>query len=678
MTSHLPRTTLAALLVVALAATAISQTQQTPANTMRRIPPAGAEVPAADRAALEADIAALGAEIESLRTTLKDKPALLELLPDVQIFHNAARYALLHNEFFKPEEVAFAKSQLKQGRERAAHLREGRAPWTTQTGLVVRGYRSEIDGSVQPYGLVVPATYQPNAAHRHRLDVWLHGRHETLSEVNFIADRQKNPGQFTPADTFVLHPYGRYCNANKFAGEVDVFEAMAHVRKHYPIDGDRLVVRGFSMGGAATWHLAAHHAGLWAAAAPGAGFAETPEYLNIFADKNNQPAWYEQKLWHLYNATDYAANLFNVPVVAYSGEKDRQIQAARVMAREMKAEGMELVHVIGPDTEHKYHPEAIKEIGRRIDAVAARGRNAVPPRVRFTTWTLRYNEMLWVRLDALNEHWERARVDAEILDSSRVQVRTQNVAAFTLDMPPGSCPLDNTRRPTVTIDDQTIEAAPVFSDRSWTAHFRRSGNRWAAVASADDNALAKRHGLQGPVDDAFMSRFVMVRPTGKAAHESVGAWAINEMNRAVTQWRQMFRGEAQVKDDLAITDEDIASSNLILWGDPSSNKVLAKIADKLPIRWDARGVTLGSQTYAANQHVPILIYPNPLNPRRYVVINSGFTFREADHLTNARQTPKLPDYAVVDISVLPSPRSVGRVVAAGFFGERWELKESRP
>jgi dienelactone hydrolase len=674
MTSTPRRCTPLTLLLSALAVAAFAQAQPAPSDNVRRIPPAGVEVPAADRAALEADIAALGAEIESLRAALKDKPALLELLPDVQIFHNAARYALLHNEFFKPEEVALAKSQLKQGRERAAHLREGRAPWTAQTGLVVRGYRSEIDGSVQPYGLVVPATYQPNAAHRHRLDVWLHGRHETLSEVNFIADRQKNAGQFTPADTFVLHPYGRYCNANKFAGEVDVFEAMAHVRRHYPVDENRLVVRGFSMGGAATWHLAAHHAGLWAAAAPGAGFAETPEYLNIFADKNNQPAWYEQKLWHLYNATDYAANLFNVPVVAYSGEKDRQIQAARVMAREMKAEGMELVHVIGPDTEHKYHPEAITEISRRIDAVAARGRHALPPRVRFTTWTLRYNKMLWVRVDALNEHWERARVDAEIQGDSRVQIKTQNVAALTLDMPPGSCPLDNTRRPTVTIDDQTIEAAPVLSDRSWTAHFRKSGDRWAAVASADDGTLAKRHGLQGPIDDAFMSRFVMVRPTGKAAHESVGAWTHGEMNRAVTEWRQMFRGEAQVKDDLAITDEDIANSNLILWGDPSSNKVLARIADRLPIRWDARGVSLGSQTYTAHQHVPILIYPNPLNPRRYVVINSGFTFREADHLTNARQVPRLPDYAVVDISVPPSPRSVGRVVAAGFFGERWELK----
>src|SRR6185369_2651675 len=106
---------------------------------------------------------------------------------------------------------------------------------------------------------------------------WLHGRGETLSELNFIADRQKTPGQFTHESTLVLHPYGRYCNASKFAGETDIFEALEHVKPHYSIDENRIAVRGFSMGGASCWHLATHHAGLWAAASPGAGFAETAE-----------------------------------------------------------------------------------------------------------------------------------------------------------------------------------------------------------------------------------------------------------------------------------------------------------------------------------------------------------------------------------------------------------------
>ena len=91
-----------------------------------------------------------------------------------------------------------------------------------------------------------------------RLDAWFHGRGETLSEVNFIYDREHNPGEFTPPDAFVLHLYGRYCNASKFAGETDFFEALADVKKHYRIDDRRIVVRGFSMGGAV--RLAVRHA----------------------------------------------------------------------------------------------------------------------------------------------------------------------------------------------------------------------------------------------------------------------------------------------------------------------------------------------------------------------------------------------------------------------------------
>ena len=201
----------------------------------------------------------------------------------------------------------------------------------------------------------------------------------------------------------------------------------------------------------------------------------------------------------------------------------------------------------------------------------------------------------------------------------------------------------------------------------------QKNGKTGGIATDTATTLQKRHALQGPIDDAFLDSFVMVRPTGKAAIESIGVWVKNEMDYAIKIWRSQFRGEAHVKNDSAITQADIANSNLILWGDPSSNKILAQIADKLPIKWNADHIQAGNQTYSSSQHIPILIFPNPLNPKRYVVLNSGFTFRE-DNASNARQTPKLPDWALVDITVPPSPLRVGRVVNAGFFGERWELK----
>jgi hypothetical protein len=431
------------------------------------------------------------------------------------------------------------------------------------------------------------------------------------------------------------------------------------------------------MGGAACWQFAVHYASLWAAAAPGAGFAESAQFLNL-SPTETRP-WYQTNLWHLYDATDYAANLFNCPVVAYSGEIDKQKQAADIMAAALAAEGMQLTHVIGPQTAHKYHPSARDEINRRIDSIMTRGRNAVPRKVRFTTWTLRYNRMHWITVDALNQHWSRARVDAE-WDASQnvIQAVTTNITALTMEFAPGQYPLELTESAILIIDGQKLTGPKPFSDRSFKAQFARVGQNWIAAPGREENPehVRKKHGLQGPIDDAFMDSFIMVRPTGTAFNDDIQRWVSSEFTRATNEWRRQFRGEASIKADTEISERDIAEHNLVLWGDPASNHLLAKIADRLPIQWQAQSITLGSRQFTKPNHVVLLIYPNPLNPQRYVVLNSGVTFREADYLSNARQVPKLPDYAVVDISQPPDAYTPGNVVDAGFFDEHWNLRSS--
>jgi hypothetical protein len=648
-------------------------------SKVRPIPPKGVEVPEADRLLLKAGADELAKQIEDLRTELKGKAALLELLPDVQIYEKAVRYALTYNEMFNLREIAAAKKQLEQGMERARQLRAGKAPWNSATGLVVRGYVSKIDGSVQPYGLVAPASYEPNTTERFRLDVWCHGRGENLSELNFITGRQSSPGEFVPPNAFVLHPYGRYSNANKFAGEIDLFEALDHIKKHYPIDDDRLVMRGFSMGGAACWQFAVHYPSAWVAAAPGAGFSETPDFLKVFQNEKVEPTWYEKKLWHLYDCTDYALNLFHCPTVAYSGENDRQKQAADMMAQALATEGIELVHIKGAKAGHQYTPEAKAEINRRIDSIATLGRERMTAEIHFTTWTLRYNQCFWLQIDGMEQHWERARVDVDLIGNEEggPLIETANVSAFTIAIPPGQSvvvPFTVARERRVLIDEQAVEAPGPLSDRSWVAHFRKNDGHWAMAASIDDGALRKRHGLQGPIDDAFMDSFMMVRPTGTPLNEKAGKWAAAEMQHAIEHWRNQFRGDARVKDDKDVSESDIAAHNVVLWGDPRSNAILAKIAAKLPIAWDEKRIQLAPKSFDAGHHVLLAVYPNPLNPKHYVVLNSGFTFREYDYLNNARQVPKLPDYAIVDIDVPVSPRAPGGIVAAGFFDERWALQ----
>ena len=92
------------------------------------------------------------------------------------------------------------------------------------------------------------------------------------------------------------------------------------------------------------------------------------------------------------------------------------------------------------------------------------------------------------------------------------------------------------------------------------------------------------------------------------------------------------------------------------------------------LRGRGHRITLGEKTFPADHHAVVMIYPNPLNPNRYVVLNSGFTFRQADHKTNSRQIAKLPDYAIIDLTTPPDDKVPGAIPAAGFFNESWQLK----
>jgi hypothetical protein len=470
----------------------------------------------------------------------------------------------------------------------------------------------------------------------------------------------------------IINLYGRFCNASKFAGEIDAFEALEDVARRTPIDRSRIGVGGFSMGGASVWHLSTHHSGLWCAATPGAGFAETKIYAGIFKEGKTPPPWWEQLLYNWYDATTYAGNLANVPVMAYSGEIDPQKASADLMEKALAAEGMKLDRLIGPKTGHKYEPGTKKELEAWLASRFSEGRKALPPKVRLVTYTLRYNQADWVAIDSLGKHWERAEVNAELVDEGTVQVSTQNVTAFTLRFDKDPLPLDKTHPPRVLIDGTELNGPVVKAP--WIAKFQKTGGKWTVSAPAEPKPLVKAHALQGPIDDAFLDRFIFVRPTGTPLNSEVGKWAKAELDRAIVEWRRVFRGDAIVKDDTAISAEDIASANLVLWGDPSSNSVIAKVLPSLPLRWTKTAIELGKAKLEAAHYAPVLIYPNPLNSKRYVVLNSSFTFRMGSRTSNSLQTPKLPDWALVDLRTPPNDAQPGLIYDAGFFDEQWRTQ----
>jgi pimeloyl-ACP methyl ester carboxylesterase len=649
--------------------------QNPPSNPApAQFPPRGTGVSPQEKATLEQAVKQLSAKISALKLKNRSGP-LADRIADIEVYLDAVRRPLKYDERLfagrGSTPVSYAQQTLAAGTDRANQLENGSAPWMAASG--VRGFYSKIDGSAQPYLLTMPENYDPSAKREYRLDIFMHGRDDTVLEQQFMAKSLTGYASkpFRAGDDrFMVQPFGRYTNASRFAGETDGLEAIESVRKAYPIDPNRIVMAGFSMGGASAWSYTVHFADRWAASAPGAGFTETEVFLRAGLARQPQNA-IQRTLWHMYDSTDSAANTFNVPVVAYSGEIDGQKQAADAMAAAMLEEGLTLEHIIGSKTGHAYEPVARQQLQDRLDEIVARGRNPVPAEIRFTTWMLRYNKMFWIAIDAMGQEWERARVNAR-LEGNSIAITTSNVTALHLSFESGLAPFPAGARPALKIDGDSVTLPAVGRGQSLNAGLIKTGAAWR-LGELNATGLRKTPGLQGPIDDAFMDGFIFVRPTGKPFSEALGKWEIEQADYAISEWVHFFRGEPRVKNDTNVTAADIASQNLVLFGDPSSNAVYRRIAGRLPIQWRARGVTVGGRQFDA-AHAPVFIYPNPLNPKKYVVLNSGFTFH--DQSNNDMQSPKLPDWAVVDIT---KPGNNYRylplfVESQGFFDESWKLK----
>ncbi|RUL81918.1 alpha/beta hydrolase [Tautonia sociabilis] len=626
-------------------------------------------------AAIREKSAELAERLDRLDGALSpDQRAVGDAFADVAIFHKAAEWIVRHGEFFEERSAEWTIDALDRGLSRAEQALNGDRPWETAEGGVVRGFVSKVDGSVQPY-----AVYRPEGldrGRRVRLDVVLHGRNARLNEVRFIRDHDGKPAEGIPTDRIVLHVYGRGNNAYRWAGETDVFEAIAAVRRTEQIDPARIVLRGFSMGGAGAWHLGLHFPSEWAAVEAGAGFSETIRYAKL----DDLPE-YQRKALHIYDAVDYALNAFGVPIVGYGGEEDPQLQASENIVEALRslgiettteglqtrAEGLEFLRVVGAGMGHRVDEESKAVIDAFLDENADHGVDADRPRVRFVSYTTKYHRAAWIQVPELIEHYRRATVEAEVdpEDPSVVAIATENVAVLAVERQVAE---------TARIDGVELPLADAAGGLLPSVFYRRRGDSWEVLdyeqsRAIQTNAETRKHpGLQGPVDDAFTGPFLCVRGTGTPWNPGIHRWAVERLDRFAEEWDQWMRGELPIKDDVDVTDEDIRRFHLVLFGDPGSNLLIDRLLPRLPVGW-VRGRVGFQSPYPAESHAPVLIAPNPLNVGRYVVVNSGHTFgADAFRGTNALLFPRLGDFAVIRID-----REGGEVVESGYFDEGWKL-----
>ena len=590
---------------------------------------------------------------------------------DVAVFPKAVAWMLRHNEFPKKDYVKQARRALKLGAQRASELAANTAPWETQTGTTIRGYFSTVDSSAQPFALTLPESVNPRSGTRWPLHVKLHGRANDMNEVNFIS---RHEGRALPKEqTWIqLDVYGRGNNAYRWAGETDVFEAIADVRRRFRIDDNRVTLHGFSMGGAGAWHLGLHHPARWSSVGPGAGFIDFYKYQK---QTELRPPWQHETLG-IYDAIDYSLNAANVPICTYGGENDAQLVASTAVVAAAKALDVDIKLLIGPGMGHRFHPDSFRQFMafHKEKSQAGRRRNLGRREIRFTTRSLRYNACDWLTIHETEHVYVPSTVEAHINDDNNVEVSTVNVAMLSLARAVGTHAI---------IDGDTLPCYDAAEGLLPNVYFEKTSDGWTVLDYAtsklvpENHDLNKRHGLQGPIDDAFMDAFVCVTGSEEPSDETHADWAAWTRRRFEHEFDKWMRAMVRIVKDTEVSQELIAQNNLILFGDPSSNSVLRKILPQLPIQWTDDEITVGGQSFATATHGLSMIYPNPLNPRRYVVINSGHTFHESDFkASNSWLFPRLGDIAVQKFSRTSGGSYAEEIVWAANFNAHWALSDA--
>jgi pimeloyl-ACP methyl ester carboxylesterase len=639
------------------------------------------------------------AKVDELNTIVKGLRAAktnIDLIADVDIFAKAGTWLLeFPQDFANAQAVTNYLAVLDQGIERGHQLQKGQSPWLTEKGRKVLGYYSELDGSVQPMGVTIPDSY--DATKPDRLYVWLHGRSNGLSEASFIngfrnAPQFPNTAYTADVGQLTLDCYGRGNNANHQAGEVDIFESISAMQRRFKVDPDRILLRGFSLGGAAGWHIALQYPDRWAAAEIGAG--TYPGRL-VYAAAPFPP--YQNGPLHIYeNIIDWALNAFNLPLAGHDGDADDQVatvgaprgaaptqnrgqleSSLRVRAQLAKeglpsvdtpAEGMEGnwsvpgtrdIFMISTGTKHGVNRQVKTALDAFLKKYGDAGRQD-PDHIRFVTYTTRYNKCFWVTLDALGEQYQRAEIDAQRTNSGKdYQITTKNITRLTIR---------EIRKANIKIDGQSIQVATDMPQ----AVLEKSGAGWK-VTNATWNGLHKTHALQGPIDDAFLDPFLLVRPTGTPWNDAANKDALRILDHFDHMWAMDYRAHPRIKDDKDVTKEDFAKYNVVLFGDPGSNKWIAKMMPNLPLRWTKEAIAIGGNTFPSAENLPVLAYPNPLNRAHYVVLNTGLTISDGDY-NGDYAMPRFGDMAVLKIKDPTEPPEIAWGV---LFNEEWKLPAAK-
>ncbi|MEO0082462.1 MAG: prolyl oligopeptidase family serine peptidase, partial [candidate division WOR-3 bacterium] len=525
---------------------------------------------------------------------------------------------------------------------------------------------SAIDGSCQYYGILYPKDY--DRSRRYGLILSLHGAGcEASGQVE----------AYRPKDwAFVVAPTNRrpYGFDWQDWGRLDALEVLDLCLGKLPIDPERVLLTGHSMGGHGTWHVGLAHPDRFAALAPCAGWPSFQLYIPWFLQRSETFAEPDQlavrdRALAPDNVPALLPNALNLPVFILHGADDDNVPTfhGRSFAGWLSELRYDYQYKEVPNRSHwwQYEAESLSVIDDAdlMAFLAEQRRNPGPRHIRFRTADLgQSNRAYWMTIERVRTVGRMAEIEAWAEDTL-VRVRTRNIAQLSLD-------LDERLffRTTAAIE---IDGQNLGKVKALPAHIvaHRDKGQWR-LGPARAAGRRKVPGLYGPAKQAMFRPFVIAYGTQDPALTNfLGHAAAQEAMR----WWQRANGLAEVIPDTEVTREHVEQYNIVLYGGPGENSYTRRISPGLPIRVSEGQMFLDDRKLGSSLAC-LFVFPNPDNPDRLVLVRMG-TDPASTRLSMfwglVYSGAGVPDFMVWDTGV----RRLGwaGVRAAGFFDPFWRL-----
>jgi len=302
-----------------------------------------------------------------------------------------------------------------------------------------------------------------------------------------------------------------------------------------------------------------------------------------------------------------------------------------------------------------------------MEFLKAKERNPFPGQVVFKTSNLGQNhKSYWVEIIRQEKPFFESRIEAKV-SGPRIEVSTRNVGEFALYLSQDLLPYRNVR---LVVDGEEIDYQLRESEK---VHFRK-GDKGFRLGESKHRRLAKSPELYGPIKQAYFSPFVLVY--GTIGDSLATETTLHQARLEATRWWRRANGLAEILPDSEVTSETMEKYNLILFGGPEENSVTAKLNRKLPIRIEDHEIVLGKKKIDGKGTAAKFIYPNPLNPERFICVHEGVGLdglKLSTFFTALYSGAGLPDFMIFDEKV--RLKGWGGVICAGFFDADWQIDQ---